>query len=731
MLSVESQSTMAGWDTQNSSAFYPWSRSHAPSSHAPASLPPSGRAPASHTQTSSSHVPTSHAPSGHAPVSHNPAHEDFVSKYLRSHTLQANTNSDDSLHHTMHHSWRSGLLFTSPRSGRRVSQTFGPSFCNKDNLEQCVSYLDQEMTVLGFPSLYAASDRNQSGPFDIVQLVNCCYELMQRHQQHLNKREEMETKQMRCDSDLEHLQSSHGRLKERLEQVERDNVALTEKDRQHLNQNKSIAAKLKNTREEMKKLESIVKHRDTQFKHDLKKKEREINKMKERIHQLLTDKNQERRIGMDILNSLQRADGKRATWKTGKTGTKHEEEMYRLIITNYEERQKEMMLENQVLRESLSNMQKELVDLLNRQGDKGLLSSLGDNSDHEDDTTSVDDSSVDELSHGHFQMPFEMVREGIETSLRSKWQKLRERIQRMEKEQQQMAGGMGGVGVGGGENKENAANPNVPGNNNGPSTELLEEEITRLKDKVKVYHDIIQQQEQTVQDSSMDEGLMALLKDSQFLEEKECIAEEKKLFYQQKAAFEKERRNFTDAAIRLGHERKKFEEERGSFLQQQLMLSPTGMQGSTPPLRPPKSINTSSSPSGFAAEHAPSTPPNERTPVGQRTIINTPTTVELYRALKLIPDRGECLNSSRESLHAPSYYSDTDRSGASTPRSGAATPRSMCSQSSGVSSSRRTSNQTGSSQRGGGRSVEQKQSLRSSPHHSHRSKKGEGLGKRK
>ena len=48
--------------------------------------------------------------------------------------------------------------------------------------------------------------------------------------------------------------------------------------------------------------------------------------------------------------------------------------MYRLIITNYEERQKELMLENQVLRESLSNMQKELVDLLNRQGDKSPVS---------------------------------------------------------------------------------------------------------------------------------------------------------------------------------------------------------------------------------------------------------------------------------------------------------------------------------------------------------------------
>ena len=52
----------------------------------------------------------------------------------------------------------------------------------------------------------------------------------------------------------------------------------------------------------------------------------------------------------------------------------------------------------------------------------------------------------------------------------------------------------------------------------------------------------------------MDDGLMALLKDSQFLEEKETLADEKRMFYQQKASFEKERRNFTDAAIRLGRE---------------------------------------------------------------------------------------------------------------------------------------------------------------------------------
>lgn len=41
----------------------------------------------------------------------------------------------------------------------------------------------------------------------------------------------------------------------------------------------------------------MIRDRDTQYKHDLKKKERESNKLKERIHQLLADKTPNRRVG--------------------------------------------------------------------------------------------------------------------------------------------------------------------------------------------------------------------------------------------------------------------------------------------------------------------------------------------------------------------------------------------------------------------------------------------------
>ncbi|XP_033127470.1 afadin- and alpha-actinin-binding protein A-like [Anneissia japonica] len=550
-----------------------------------------------------------------------------------------------------------------PRQSTLNALKFSPSprksgtmFCTRDNIDQCVSYLDQEITLLGFQSLYtpAIHESTSAGTFDVTKLINCCFDLMQRHQETRRFQEELENKRIRCDSDLDHLNVTCTRLKEQLEQQQRDNVALVEKERQHILQNKGLNNKLKATKEEIKKLDGINRHRDTQFKHDLKKKEREASKLKERIHQLLTDKNQERRIGMDILNSIQRSDGKRSKWKTGRTGEKHEEDMYRLIITNYEERQEELMGENRELRESLSNMQKELVDLLNQQTFSKTDSNTCLDGDEAMEEDGYHDASDEELSSGHFQMPFDMVREGIESSMRRKWRKLKEKIRKMETEAQI-------------ENKENSYVNNSTSQSQslkvGQQSEIeqYQKQINKLQLKLSTYKDIIEQQEQLLQSVSSpksDESFVQFLKDSHLLEEKDSFARDKELFYQQKAAFEQERRNFTEAAIRLGHERKKFEEERSTFLQHQISMTPQVSNPTPPPLRPAKSISKSPSPnlsstssvlsSKLKHDCLVSTPPTSR----RTAKVVTPSTVELYRALKLTSETSECLNGSQESLRA-------------------------------------------------------------------------------
>lgn len=73
----------------------------------------------------------------------------------------------------------------------------------------------------------------------------------------------------------------------------------------------------------------------------------------------------------------------------------------------------------------LKSIQAELIKLLNQQ-----------NKDYESNTEvgEISESgSVEELSTGHFNMPYDMVREGIESSLREKWRLLKSRLEEANK----------------------------------------------------------------------------------------------------------------------------------------------------------------------------------------------------------------------------------------------------------------------------------------------------------
>ncbi|XP_064625016.1 afadin- and alpha-actinin-binding protein B-like [Lineus longissimus] len=554
------------------------------------------------------------------------------------------------------------LHFTpSPHKSKQDYMNMDDVFCTRDNIDQCVAYLNQELTMVGFKSMY----QNNSDTFDMVVMVNNMHELLKLHQKSSRIREDLETNKQRTDNDIDHLQQHTVRLKETCKEYEREIGRFEEKERQVLNKNKSLVNKLKAEKDEVKRLLSVIAHRDAQFKHDQKKKEREINKLKERLHQQLTDKNQERRIGMDILNSLQRSDGKRGTWKTG---SKHEEDMYRLIIGNYEEKQKELMVENDQLRQCLRELQRELISVVNHQpesplkSEPGLLQDSTIVSEKDDDAVSVSTSqSVDELSEGYFNMPVDMVREGIEKSFKEKCRHLKEVVRGSYRKR---------LSVGSPESLPSSIE----------HTEKLGQQLEDKNCQLERYKDIIEQQEkliQTLQIPAMTENFSSsFFNDSELLEEKNQLTEERKLFYQQKANFEDERRNFTDAAIRLGRERKTFEEERASFLQQQF-LNITPFTASQKATSRTSSIRKTSSTKGpvadVGAKLVPSTPCFSPAP---KLKDSTPSTTELYRTLGLrLEDQKENRSSNSSSRN-------------NSPRS---FPRDFSTTSSGKSSSRKSS----------------------------------------
>ncbi|KAM7107734.1 afadin- and alpha-actinin-binding protein isoform 2-T3 [Ciconia maguari] len=421
-----------------------------------------------------------------------------------------------------------------PLPSSKSMHSFFSAFCTEENIEQSISYLNRELTTLGFPSIYAESKGKE---LNLISIINCMNELLVLQHKNLRAQEEVEMQHLKLGSDMDHLQNCYAKLKEQLELSKREIVGLQERDRQLQSKNRNLHQLLKNEKDEVQKLQNIISSRATQYNHDMKRKEREYNKLKERLHQLVMNK-KDKKIAMEVLNYVGRADGKRGAWRTDKTEARNEEEMYKVLLSDYEQRQKQLLVENAELKKVLQQMKKEIISLLppqkqkpkERSEDGPVLSDL------EEDIGELNKENMWELS-------CETVREQLTNSIRKQWRMLKNHVEKLDNQVSRVHSGA--------LNEKDV----ISREDHELETEKLELEIQQCKEMIKT-----QQQ---------------LLQDCYLLEERERLQEEWRLFREQKKNFEKERRSFTEAAIRLGLERKAFEEDRGAWLKQQFLSMST------------------------------------------------------------------------------------------------------------------------------------------------------------
>ncbi|XP_038397464.1 afadin- and alpha-actinin-binding protein isoform X8 [Canis lupus familiaris] len=344
---------------------------------------------------------------------------------------------------------------------------------------------------------------------------------------------------------------------EQLETSRREMIGLQERDRQLQCKNRNLHQLLKNEKDEVQKLQNIIASRATQYNHDMKRKEREYNKLKERLHQLVMNK-KDKKIAMEVLNYVGRADGKRGSWRTGKTEAsfflRNEDEMYKILLNDYEYRQKQILMENAELKKVLQQMKKEMISLLSPQKQKPR--------ERADDSTGtvISDAEEDagELSReSMWDLSCETVREQLTNSIRKQWRILKSHVEKLDNQVSKV-------------HLEGFTDEDVISRqDHEQETEKLELEIQQCKEMIKTQQQLLQVNQQLA--TACDDDTTSLLRDCYLLEEKERLKEEWSLFKEQKKNFEKERRSFTEAAIRLGLERKAFEEERASWLKQQFL----------------------------------------------------------------------------------------------------------------------------------------------------------------
>uniref|UniRef100_A0A3B5MKT6 Synovial sarcoma, X breakpoint 2 interacting protein a n=1 Tax=Xiphophorus couchianus TaxID=32473 RepID=A0A3B5MKT6_9TELE len=410
----------------------------------------------------------------------------------------------------------------------RSSYSVISAFCTEDNVPQSISYLNQELAVLGLSMCIEAS-LSEGASLKAVPVLNAMYELLQIHKRNMCALEEMEKEQLKKLSTLEHIQISNSRLKDQLELSMREKSGLHETERQLQLKIKTLQSCLKTEKEEVQKLQSIIASRASQYSHDAKRKEREAAKLKERLSRLLIDR-KEKKLAIDVLNSLGRSDGKRSMWKTAKLSASHESEMYKALLGDYETSRKALILENAELKKVLQQMKKEMMHILAPRQQSTSGAAADDSQEQvESDEEKAGNASREALDHS-----CELAREQLLNSIRQQWRKLRNHVEKLDQGTSVMES-----------NKET-----IP-------LETHEDEMERMRQEVQQCREFIHAQQQLLQqqlNTSFDDETAALLNDCYTLEEKERLKEEWKLFEEQKKNFEKERKNFTEAAIRLGRE---------------------------------------------------------------------------------------------------------------------------------------------------------------------------------
>ncbi|XP_029441303.1 afadin- and alpha-actinin-binding protein-like [Rhinatrema bivittatum] len=332
----------------------------------------------------------------------------------------------------------------------------------------------------------------------------------------------------------------------------------------------------------------------------MKRRELEIQRLK-----LLADKKTRRAA---VPGALKQAEVTRASRRKGRVEVKKEEDVESLqtIIRHLEKSNKELVAENFELKRFQEQMKRDMQHLLSLRREDSLSDFF--HQETEGDMSQSHGSASEQLTH----------------SICEQWRSLKRHLQRLERR---------------GEDRHDV----IPTTDHEREISVLKREIAESRDLIVMQQQIMQEQLLAAQNGR----LPSQVRGSYFLEEQLRLQEERGKLEQQKRTLQAERWNFTEAAIRLGYERKQLEEERALFLKHQFLnMVPSLDQRSTFPwpalglehgnlTEAAMWLGPSENPYLLPGNARASTPPAVS---ASKQRVETPSTAELYRVLKLTPE---------------------------------------------------------------------------------------------
>ncbi|KAF9905840.1 hypothetical protein EC991_001245 [Linnemannia zychae] len=268
-------------------------------------------------------------------------------------------------------------------------QGSGDDFCTEENFDQTSSYINHQLNIHGFSSnlQFVGADKHGAS-----RIVTALYKILQQHLKDSEYKEEMDLNWRRLSQDYDTTLHNLSVTKAQLERAERETDTLSARIIALEEEVKTETEKHRYTREELKSSKANLQYSKTQYAHESRKKEQEINLLKEKLQKSISrgqSFNNTSTIpgGITILNPVPRS-------LYGKNHANEAELLLKGVIEQQQTKENELVEENEQLRRTLYTVQVELEGLVKKH------------------------SNLKNSANNAYGLPYEMVRDRIETEIR-------------------------------------------------------------------------------------------------------------------------------------------------------------------------------------------------------------------------------------------------------------------------------------------------------------------------
>lgn len=250
-------------------------------------------------------------------------------------------------------------------------------FATPDNLESAAVYLQSSLKSFGFSGRV---NFLSSAPDDIANTFNCVHYLLEKFQREQGKNEDSSSEVKRLRNELQVGENVFGRLKKDLEMRERDIGTMMIKERQLEASFQEQLTAVTRDKEDLQKKCNNLNRKQIQYQHEIRRKELEYERLQDKLRYYLAEKKREAKASMEIVGRLRQQSQtkgkgglqldedilkKGGAGKWGRSNVKLDENLVKMIVRAYEDKQKDLMMENKDLRTGLNSLQREYTQLLN------------------------------------------------------------------------------------------------------------------------------------------------------------------------------------------------------------------------------------------------------------------------------------------------------------------------------------------------------------------------------